>query len=76
MNDYYVEALRYIAEIWRRRWYVVTVSILVAAAGWVYVCRLPDNFSAQSQIFFDTKTILGPLLPSTGMSTPSCGSCS
>jgi polysaccharide chain length determinant protein (PEP-CTERM system associated) len=53
--------------VWKYRWHAVIVAWVVAAAGWVRVYTLPDDYQASARVFVDTQSILKPLL--AGMTT-------
>ena len=62
MSEFYEQLLFWINTIWRRRWAAILVAWFVCIAGWVFVASKPDTFTATSQIFIDTASILRPLL--------------
>lgn len=62
MNDIYLQAVSYLAGIWRRRWLVIAMAWLVCGAGWTAVASLPDRYESSARIYVDMDTMLGPLM--------------
>jgi polysaccharide chain length determinant protein (PEP-CTERM system associated) len=62
MSDALTQYLAYLAEIWRRRWLVLVIAIIVCAIGWPVVLFLPDKYEVSAKINVDTQTALKPLL--------------
>src|SRR5262245_27146265 len=62
MNDIFVQALGYLASIWRRRWYIVAVSWLFCGAGWTMVSSMPDKYESSARLYVDMDTMLAPLM--------------
>lgn len=48
--------------IWKYRWYAVSVTWLIAVAGWALVYCLPNEFKTSARVYVDTQSILKPLL--------------
>ncbi|MCK7583152.1 MAG: Wzz/FepE/Etk N-terminal domain-containing protein [Chromatiales bacterium] len=62
MHELLLQVFSYVRGIWRYRWLAVAVAWLIAISGWVYVSKLPDEYTASARVFVDTNTILRPLL--------------
>lgn len=62
MNDVLIQMLSYARGMWRYRWYAVGVVWLVCLIGWIVVFRIPDQYSATTRVYVDTRTVLKPLL--------------
>jgi len=62
MEELISQLISSLKGIWKYRWYAISVSWLVATAGWVKVATLPDDFQASAKVFVDTQSILKPLL--------------
>ncbi|MDH5437184.1 MAG: chain length-determining protein, partial [Gammaproteobacteria bacterium] len=62
MNDVLIQILSYARGMWRYRWYAVGVVWLVCLIGWIAVFRIPDQYSASTRVYVDTRTVLKPLL--------------
>jgi succinoglycan biosynthesis transport protein ExoP len=50
MNDT-TDATAILAPLWRRKWLILTVAILVAAASYLYYRRQPPLYSAVTQVY-------------------------
>lgn len=48
--------------IWIRRRYVIITAWLACPLGWYYVYNMPPVYQAEARVYFDTQTILEPLL--------------
>lgn len=64
MEDLISQLITSLKGIWKYRWYALGVTWLVAAAGWVRVATLPDDYQSSAKVFVDTQSILKPLLAS------------
>ncbi|MES2298314.1 MAG: XrtA system polysaccharide chain length determinant [Pseudomonadota bacterium] len=62
MEDLISQLLATARGIWKHRWQGVSVMWLVAAAGWLKVSILPDDYQTTARVFVDTQSILKPLL--------------
>lgn len=64
------EILAFIADelrsMWRFRWVAVLAAWLVCVAGWVYVLKMPDVYSARASLYLRSRTELTPLLQGVG----------
>lgn len=61
LQELLAEILDQMRGMWRYRWQVVIVAWVVAAAGWVFVLRMPDVFEASAQVSVDTNSLLPQL---------------
>lgn len=62
MQDLVLQIFNYLLGMWRFRWYAILAAWVVAIAGWVFVCLMPDQYEAHSKVQLDTDSILKPLL--------------
>ena len=47
---------------WRFRWQGLMVAWVIAVAGGILVCWLPDQYTSSAQVHVDTQSLLRPLL--------------
>lgn len=59
---------QYVGEFWQRRWSIIVVAWLVSLAGWLGVALLPNQYTADAQIYVDTESVLGPLMDKLAVS--------
>lgn len=57
--------------IWIRRRYIIITAWLLCPLGWYHVYKMPPVYQAQARVYFDTQTILAPLLRGLTVSTNS-----
>ena len=57
--------------IWIRRRYIIITAWLLCPIGWYYVYTMPPTYQAEARVYFDTQTILEPLLRGLTVSTNS-----
>jgi polysaccharide chain length determinant protein (PEP-CTERM system associated) len=53
------------SQLWiilHHRWLALICAFVICAAGWAVVNILPDQYRVEAKFFFDTKTVLKPLL--------------
>lgn len=62
MEELISQLISSLKGIWKYRWYAVAIAWLVAAAGWVKVAMLADDYQTTARVFVDTQSILKPLL--------------
>jgi polysaccharide chain length determinant protein (PEP-CTERM system associated) len=62
MNPLFDKAWDELSGIWRHRWLALSVSSLLAIAGWALVFMLPDRYGAHASVLVDTRTALKPAL--------------
>lgn len=64
------EIIAFIADelrsMWRFRWVAVLLAWLICVAGWIYVLKMPDIYSAQASLYLRARTELTPLLQGVG----------
>lgn len=57
------EQIRSVARgTWLKKRYIVLVSWLVCASGWMAVTTLPDQYQASARVYVNTQSLLKPLL--------------
>lgn len=44
------------------RWIALSGCIVIAIIGWIIVGFIPDKYEVEAKVFFDTRTVLKPLL--------------
>lgn len=62
MQEIITQVLLMLRGAWRYRWPAVACAWLVAIAGWIAIQFLPDRYSARTQVYVDTESLLKPLL--------------
>jgi len=62
LDDFKDFAFQIARGIWRYRWIGISVSSLVLVGGILLVDRIPNSYEAETKVFIDTETVLGPLL--------------
>lgn len=62
MQETIAQVLVLLRGAWRYRWPAVLVAWIVAIAGWIAVQFIPDKFTAKTQVYVDTESLLRPLL--------------
>lgn len=62
MHELLWSLFAYAKSAWRFRWIGLSVSILVALAGWIGVALMPDRFVAEARVYVDTSSQLGRVL--------------
>lgn len=55
-------ALLYIRGIWKQRWLSIIITWPIMIAGVLYVDNLTDRYTASTQVYIDTTSVLKPLL--------------
>ena len=55
--------------IWIRRRYIIITAWLLCPIGWYHVYKMPPVYQAEARVYFDTQTILEPLLRGLTVST-------
>lgn len=58
MGDFKFMIAHYIAEVWRRRWFVTIIAWVLGLAGMLGVMMVPDQFTSKATVFVDTQSIL------------------
>lgn len=69
MNEILPQFLFYANVLWQRRWVALAVGWVACVAGWAYVAAIPDVYQSRGRIYFDTSTILSPLLQGLTVNT-------
>lgn len=62
MQETIKRILIYGRDMWRYRWYAIAMAWIVVLAGWAFVSKIPNNYTASAQLHVDTITVLKPLL--------------
>ncbi len=62
MQEILAQIREYLLGIWRYRWLALAVAVLVSAAGWTWVARMPEEYRATARVYVDTNQVLKPLL--------------
>lgn len=62
MHQLFEQLMTSMRDIWRYRWHAMAVAWLIVLTGWAVVSRLPDKYTATTQVYVDTATVLEPLL--------------
>jgi polysaccharide chain length determinant protein (PEP-CTERM system associated) len=62
MKDLYQQVLRYLREMWQRRWAGLAVAWIVAVLGVAVVYRIPERYEATARLYVDTESLLKPLM--------------
>ncbi len=62
-------AKHHLLAVWRFRWLMMIVAIVVSLAGVPAVTLLPDKYEASTRLFIDTKTMLKPILKGLAVDT-------
>ncbi len=52
----------YLQGFWERRWLIAVILWAVALPGWAAVTSLDDQYTARSEVFVDTESLLAPLM--------------
>ncbi len=56
------QALVLVRGAWRYKWPAVAAAWVVAIGGWTAVQFIPDSYTAKTQVYVDTESLLRPLL--------------
>ena len=62
MHEVISQVLLILRGAWRYRWPAVAAAWVVAVAGWSAVLLVPDRYTARTQVYVDTDSLLKPLL--------------
>lgn len=62
MADLIALAMLHLRTVWRFRWVALTVATIGCIGGWLWVMQIPNMYESQTKVFFDTQTMLRPLL--------------
>jgi len=56
------QALPYLRQLWRYKWFSLAVAWLVCAVGWPYVAIMPPKYEASTRVYVNADPVLTPLL--------------
>ena len=56
------QALPYLRQLWRYKWFSLAVAWLVCAVGWPYVAMMPPKYEASTRVYLNADPVLTPLL--------------
>ncbi len=56
-------------SVWRYRWVMVIVAVLVSLVAWPLVMKLPDQYKATTRLYVDTQSMLKPVLKGLAVQT-------
>jgi polysaccharide chain length determinant protein (PEP-CTERM system associated) len=62
MHEILQEFITYLRSMWRYRWYTMILAWIISIAGWTYVSRMPDQYTASARVHVDTESVLRPLM--------------
>ena len=62
MREIYEQVVYVLWIIVHHRWLALITAILICFAGWGFVKWLPNKYEVETKVYFDTKTVLKPLL--------------
>ncbi|MFQ5686360.1 MAG: XrtA system polysaccharide chain length determinant [Candidatus Scalindua sp.] len=62
MRELFENLYSYFWMVLHHRWIVLCGAITITLIGWTVVGFIPDNYEVEAKVFFDTRTILKPLL--------------
>lgn len=49
-------------SVWRHRWVMIAIAIVVSLIGWPLVMKLPNQYEASTRLYVNTQTMLKPVL--------------
>ncbi len=62
-----------ISQLWivlHHRWIALVSALIICIAGWLVINKIPDQYQVEAKFFFDTKTVLRPLLAGIAVDSP------
>ena len=59
----------YLRAIWKNRWLAIVIAWLAFVSGIVVVDQLKDRYTAETKVYIDTTSVLGPLLKGLAIET-------
>lgn len=62
MREFLEIALTYLWMVIHHRWIALLSAILLSVLGWIGVGFIPDRYEVETRVYFDTQTVLKPLL--------------
>jgi len=62
LDEVFELALHYLRGIWKQRWLSIIIAWPVMVAGVLLVDNLTDKYTANTQVYIDTTSVLKPLL--------------
>lgn len=57
-----VQSYSYLHGIWQYRWMALVITCFVALSGWAVVYVLPNQYTSQTVVHIDTRSVMTPLL--------------
>jgi len=63
MGDLKFQIEHYASEMWRRKWSVLLVGLLVGLLGTFFAATRPDTFTSRAAIEVDENALLNAVLP-------------
>lgn len=62
MRETFQQLTTYLWIIVHHRWLALISAIILCVIGWIVVALLPNKYEIETKVYFDTKTVLTPLL--------------
>lgn len=62
MREFLELAFTYLWMVIHHRWTALLSAIVLTVCGWIGIGFIPDVFEVETRVYFDTKTVLKPLL--------------
>jgi polysaccharide chain length determinant protein (PEP-CTERM system associated) len=69
MQPWKIRLQTYLTGAWHYRWTGMAVAWAVCGVGWLGIALIPNQFQADSMIYVDTDTMMGPLLKDLTVTT-------
>ncbi len=57
-----IQSYSYLHGIWQYRWIALVITGFVALSGWAVVYVLPNQYTSQTVVHIDTRSVMAPLL--------------
>ena len=71
MHDLFEQLRMHFWMVIHRRWVVLATAAVACALGWSLAKLIPDQYRVESKIYFNTQSVLKPLLEGIGMENQS-----